>query len=176
MDKQNALQAPQTESEAWLSALYDGELDGEESRRAVARLGQDAEAARRWSEYSLIGDAMRGCLADSTRLDARLRAALAAEPTVLAPMPASPPSHRHYYWLAAAASVAAIAWGVLSVSPRGDGEPAVPVAANSEQGPIAAASNNEVQAYLVAHQDYAYAVASEPEMRLTRVPVAGDGR
>lgn len=176
MDKHNALHAPQTESEAWLSALLDGELDDEEARPAVARLGQDAEAARRWSEYSLIGDAMRGCLADSARLDARIRAALAEEPTVLAPMPASPPSHRTYYWLAAAASVAAIAWGVLSVSPHGGEAPVVPVAANSEPVEPGPAPGSEVQAYLAAHQDYAYAVASEPEMRLTRVSLAGEAR
>lgn len=173
MGKQDALQASPAESEAWLSALLDGELDGEEARRAIARLGEDAGAARRWSEYSLIGDAMRGCLADSASLDARIRAALAEEPTVLAPVPASPPSHRPYYWLAAAASVAAIAWGVLHVSPRGGDAPAVPVAANE---PAAPAPASEVQAYLAAHQDYAYAVASEPEMRLTRVSLAGEAR
>jgi hypothetical protein len=35
---------------------------------------------------------------------------------------------------------------------------------------------SQVMPYLAAHQDYAYAVVSEPEMRFTRVSLQGDGR
>lgn len=178
MVKQNALRTPETDTDAdeWLSALFDGELNGDASKRAVARIGKDADSIRRWSEYSLIGDVMRGCPTGKPDLSARIRAALAEEPTVLAPMPPAPDAYRPYYWAAAAAAAAAIAWTVLSVSPQAGGEPALPVAVNGHPDAAAPASNSEVQAYLAAHQDYAYAVSGDPEMRFTKVSLVGDGR
>lgn len=175
MDGLNASRAPEPVVDDWVSALLDGELTPDESRRAIGRMGKDDEAVRLWAEYNLIGDAMRGCAVGGSDLGARIRAALAEEPTVLAPMPALPDPRRPYYWMAAAAAVAAITWGVLSVSPQPGGEPALPVAAN-EPADGNAAANGEVMAYLVAHQDYAYAVVGEPEMRFTQVSLAGEGR
>ena len=175
MSELNTLRKPDASADDWVSALFDGELDAEASKQAVARLGKDARAVRSWAEYSLIGDAMRGCASGrGSDLDARIRAALAEEPTLLAPMPARPETHRPYY-LAAAAAVAAIAWGVLSLSPRGD-EPALPVALDNVPAGVAPASNDEAQPYLAAHQDYAYAVAGDAEMRFTQVSLAGGGR
>lgn len=175
MDKLNTLPTPDSHADEWMSALFDGELDVDESRRALGRIGKDGDAARLWSEYSLIGDVMRGCQVERPELGTRIRAALAEEPTILAPMPAAPVANRPYYWMAAAAAVAAIAWSVLSVSPESGGL-AIPVAANSESGMGDAASNGEVQAFLVAHQDYAYAVVGEPEMNFTRVSLVGAGQ
>lgn len=172
----NAVRRPEPDAEAWLSALYDGELEGAESKHLLARLGKDADAARRWSEYSLIGDAMRGCRVGQDELGQRIRAALADEPTVLAPMPAAESAQRPYYWAAAAAAVAVIAWGVLSLSPQGGREPAFPVAANDAKAHGQAASSEAVSAYLAAHQDYAYAVVGEPEMSVTKVSLAGENR
>lgn len=176
MDKLNAQRLPDTDAEAWLSALFDGELGPDESKRGIAHAVKEAEAARLWAEYSLIGDVMRGCKLERPGFNARIRAALAEEPTVLAPMPAAPEHHRPYYMMAAAAAVAAIAWTVIYVSPQGGGEPAVTVAANDIPATVARASNNEAQPYLAAHQDYAYAVADEPEMRFTQVSLAGGGQ
>lgn len=175
MDKLNAVRTSEAGADDWVSALVDGEMTADESRRAVIRMGKDAEALRLWSEYSLIGDVMRGCDVGRSDLGARVRAALAEEPTVLAPMAAVPEAKRTYYWMAAAAAVAAITWGVLSVAPQPGSEPALPVAAN-EPASGDTASNSEVAAYLDAHQDYAYAVVGEPEMRYTQVSLAGDGR
>jgi len=124
----------------------------------------------------LIGDVMRGCRVGKPDLNDRIRAALAEEPTVLAPMPVAADANRPYYWMAAAAAVAAITWSVLSVSPQGTTEPILPVAANSEPVPGGSASNDNVTAYLAAHQDYAYAVSGDPEMRFTKVSLVGDGR
>lgn len=175
MDKLNALHTPETSTDEWISALLDGELDAEESKRALSRLGKEAEATLRWSEYSLIGDVMRGCRVERPDLAARISAALAEEPTILAPMPAAPAAYRPYYWLAAAAAVVAITWTVLSVSPEA-GMPAVPVAANEQPELGGLAANGEAQAYLAAHQDYAYAVVGEPEMRFTKVSLVEAGR
>lgn len=158
--------------EAWLSALIDGELEEDEAVRSIDRLGRDTDAARRWREYSLIGDAMRGLSGDQPGLEARIKAAIAAEPTVLAPV-----AHSHRqpaYWAAAAAAVVAITWTVLSVAPVGQ-EGGVPVASNNAvtaQATQAAAREvaaNDVAPYLAAHQDYAFAVAGEPDMNITPV-------
>lgn len=176
MEKVNTLRARDTSEDDWVSALFDGEFDADEGRRAVVRLGKDADAARLWSEYSLIGDAMRGCLAERPELGQRIRAALADEPTVLAPAPVASGSGRTYYWMAAAAAVAAISWGVLSVSPETGTAPVLPVAANTEPGMASPVETGEVMSYLAAHQDYAYAVVGAPEMRFTNVSLAGEGR
>ncbi len=153
----------------WMSALFDGELSDEETKRLIT--GADDATARRWSEYSLIGDALRGNAAGRPDFGARLHAALAAEPTVLAPKPLAPAANRSYYWMAAAAAVAAIAWSVVSVAPQ-SGEVAVPVAANSS----VPAAQADAGTYLAAHQDYAYALGGEPEMSFTRVSPVEDGR
>jgi sigma-E factor negative regulatory protein RseA len=176
MNRLNAVHTPETDVDEWISALLDGELDAEESKRGLARIGKEADAARLWSEYHLIGDVLRGCEVGNGDFGARFRAALEAEPTVLAPMPAAPDARRPYYWMAAAAAVTAITWSVLSLSPHTGSNPAVPVAANSEPAMVAAVSGNEVQAYLAAHQDYAYAVVGEPEMHYTKVSAVGESR
>ncbi len=195
-DSQHAMPA----GEEWVSALLDGELEDAEAGRGLARLGKDDSAHAVWSEYALIGDIMRGCAADSARLDSRFRAALAAEPTVLAPLPANRDTRRPFYWMAAAAAVAGITWSVLSVAPPPDG-PALPVAVTSPaEGAAGLASDSfadsatnsvansvpntaagdapthHVMPYLAAHQDYAYAVVSEPEMRFTQVSLREAGR
>lgn len=146
----------------WLSALLDGELDDDAARAALARLKGDGEAGGRWAEYSLIGDALRGDQGDSARFRARFQAALAAEPTVLAPAkPRLTPASA--LWVAAAAAVAAITWTVLESGP--ESQPGLPMA----QAPLATA---EVDPYLAAHQDFAHAVVATPEMRLTPVTLA----
>jgi sigma-E factor negative regulatory protein RseA len=173
MSELNAMRKPDTADDDRVSALFDGELGDEESRRLVT--GVDDATARRWSEYSLIGDALRGDAIGRSDFGARLHAALAAEPTVLAPRPLEPAANRSYYWVAAAAAVAAIAWSVVSMAPQDGGNLAVPVAANSAV-PAGQADAGAVQAYLAAHQDYAYAVGGEPEMSFTRVSLVEDGR
>lgn len=179
MTELNAMRKPDADEETWLSALFDGELETETAKRHLAHL--DPDAARRWADYSLIGDALRGCGGRRPDLTARIGAALADEPTVLAPMAAKHDTPRPYYLAAAAAAVAAIAWGVLSMSPQEGAGPIAPVAVNAPANAVtpatlASASNDEAQPYLAAHQDYAYAVAGEPEMRFTQVSLAGGER
>lgn len=168
------VQRPQeAESDEWLSALLDGELDDDEAGWAVARLGKDADAMRTWSEYSLIGDAIRGCAEDTSGLERRVKAALAAEPTILAPV--AKQNRQPVYWVAAAAAVAAITWTVLSVAPVNQG---VQMAANTvapvpqvavQPASVQEMASNDVAPYLAAHQDYAFAVAGEPDMHITPV-------
>ena len=68
-----------------ISALMDGELDPQESGRAIGVCCKDADAARLWEEYHLIGDALRGEAGSNSTVAARVAKALAAEPTVLSP-------------------------------------------------------------------------------------------
>ncbi|MDR3394217.1 MAG: sigma-E factor negative regulatory protein [Parasulfuritortus sp.] len=179
-----AVQPADEASETWLSALMDGEMDDDEATWAIGRLSKDADAMRTWSEYGLIGDAMRGCVPDTASLEQRIKSALAAEPTILAPMTKA--SRQPVYWAAAAAAVVAITWTVLSVAP---GNPAVPVAVNgpmvvpqsTQAATVQPASaedvaSNDVAPYMEAHQDYAFTVAGDPGMHITPVSLSGAGR
>lgn len=149
--------------EEWLSALLDGELDDDHGQRALKRLSTDRNAARSWSEYCLIGDALRGELRLQPGLAEGVRAALEAEPTVLAPS-ARRKSLRPMAWVAAAATMAGVTWVIVSESPQG--QPQFPMA----QAPEAIALQaNQVMPYLAAHQDFAQVVIAQPEMRFTRV-------
>jgi sigma-E factor negative regulatory protein RseA len=75
-----------------LSALVDGELDGADVGDACGAWYAHASQRSAWHTYHLIGDVMRsddlafGCARDAAFLVA-LRARLAAEPVVLAPLP-----------------------------------------------------------------------------------------
>jgi sigma-E factor negative regulatory protein RseA len=113
-----------------ISTLMDGELEGEEARREIARLAADTTCRETWETYHLIGDAMRNGTAgasagtsfgaaDARSFCARFSERIALEPTVLAPRA---PVTRKYQLgaLAAAASVAAVAvvaWVAGTVQP-----------------------------------------------------------
>jgi sigma-E factor negative regulatory protein RseA len=158
----NVRDLPQDDGD-WLSALMDGELEDDEARRAMARLGRDPEARARWAEYSLIGDALRGELQVQPRLRKSLAAALEAEPTVLAPLPPRTRA-KPAMWLAAAAAVGAISWTLWDAAPRSEAPFTV---ASVPAAPALGAE--QMQPYLAAHQDFAQAVVSAPEMRFTAV-------
>ncbi|MDP2786905.1 MAG: RseA family anti-sigma factor [Pseudomonadota bacterium] len=159
-----------------LSALIDGELSDAMAQQAIKRLDHsDAERAS-LSEYLAIGDAMRGLYAqpsaqpnDFTR---RVMAALENEPVVLAPV-RKPAERRPALWLAAA-TMAAITWGLWQSGPRD--EINVPLAALQQPATELAAELTteltteaaEAQPYLAAHQDFAQAVVSAPEMRFSK--------
>ncbi len=165
----NPAQHTSNEEDASLSALLDGELGDETARSLLKRLSRDDPERDRFREYSLIGDVMRGLNHDMPDLTGRVMAALEDEPTVLAPMRKTSP-RRPYLWLAAA-TVAAITWGLWNTGPRD--EPLVPLAANQimDGGP-----SSNVMPYLAAHQDFAQAVVSPSEMHFTKVTLAGAGQ
>ncbi len=66
-----------------LSALFDGELAAQEQGLLLARLAQDPTLRRRWSQYQLIGDALRKGLPAQIdpRLADRVMLAIEAWPT-----------------------------------------------------------------------------------------------
>lgn len=171
---------PTPDDEAWLSALLDGELDDGEAKRALARMPGDVDGSARWAEYSLISDALHGDAADTGDFMARFRASLDAEATVLAPLPARKLQPAPYLWTAAAAAMAAITWTVWTAAPSdsnaGHMASAQTIAANDSRSTSDQAGVDRLEPYLAAHQDYAYAVVSMPEMVLETVSLAGPNK
>lgn len=151
----------------WLSCLLDGELDEAEGRGALDRLSADPVLTRRWAEYCLIGDVMRGQADLQPTLRRRVLHALEAEPTVLAPMRRQA-RLRPLLWVAAAASVAAVTWTIWSALPRNNEAP-VGLAQRPDAYIVQA---SQIAPYLDAHQDFAQGVVAHPEMRFTRLSLA----
>ena len=154
-----------------LSALLDGELDADMAGTVIKGLSRQGTERERFLEYYRIGDALRGLEHGAPDLTRRVMAALEREPTVLAPM-GKTASRRPALWLAAA-TVAAIAWGLWQADPRQ--ETAVPMAALPEAALTATGAESALP-YLAAHQDYTQAVVSPSEMRFTRVTLVGSGQ
>jgi negative regulator of sigma E activity len=131
-----------------LSALFDGELDGDAERFARRRLGHDAAWQQACGRWQLIGDALRGQATTAAPADfaPRVAAAVATEPVPVLVVPApggraQAPSRRlHPGWFggALAASLALVAvFAVRSPGPQGGAAPTVAV--DPEQVPAAVA-------------------------------------
>lgn len=125
--------APLTNSFEQLSAMLDGQLQGEEMEAALAFAADDAEGQAAWQAYHLVGDVLRSqdlARPVDTTLLSRLREQLAQEaapprPSAPAEMPvvASAPQEEAanaavFRWkmmagLASMAAVAAIGWTTL---------------------------------------------------------------
>jgi len=143
-----------------LSALIDGELSDDMAQRSIKQLVQSETERARIAEYLAIGDALRGLNTQPSDFTRRVMAALENEPVVLAPLP-KVSNRRPALWLAAA-TMAAITWGLWQSGPRDDVN--VPLAALQQP----ASQSVEAQPYLAAHQDFAQAVISAPEMHFSK--------
>src|SRR2546428_6031261 len=108
-----------------LSALIDGELQGDSLHAHLGRLRADPELRSAWDAYHLIGDALRG--ETSPGIVDRVIARLREEPTVLAPpQEKSPDSRLGWYVMSATASADAAAFVVLTASSCEHTEPQRP--------------------------------------------------
>ena len=164
-----------------ISALMDGELEGDETAETLRALRRNPELRSQWCDCQLIGAALRGEAGLGVDVSARVMAAIEQEPTVMAPAP-----KRILDWrrpaLALAASVAGVALvGWLVLAPLGDGLPAGPtgLAAGARQGPplAQAPSTPRLQEYLLAHQAHAPGGAVVSGARNIRtVAASGEGR
>jgi len=150
-----------------LSALIDGELSDDMARLTLKQLDHsDAERAHHANlvaDYIAIGDAMRGLSTQHSGFTRRVMIALENEPVVLAPV-RKPGNRRPALWLAAA-TVTAITWSLWQIGPRDE---AVAPLALQQQAAGLTSQSAEAQPYLAAHQDFAQAVVSAPEMRFTK--------
>ncbi len=113
-----------------ISALMDGEI--EINSQTVIDSINDEESRQTWTRYHLVRDSLQGQLPESIDINLadKISAAIAEEPTVLAPKPSSQPSYiKPIAGFAIAASVtAAVLVGVQSLQqPSGD-IPSVPIA------------------------------------------------
>ena len=100
-----------------ISVLLDGELDPAQAEATIAAVCGDPSLRQAWHELHLAGDALRShevAAYDAEGFCARVAAAIASEPTVLAPRSMRRSSRR--YWMpavAVAASVAVIGFGAV---------------------------------------------------------------
>jgi sigma-E factor negative regulatory protein RseA len=90
-----------------ISRLMDGEVDPVEFERLCGEM-KSPEAMGTWVCYHVIGDHLRGACGVTPRFATRFGAALAAEPTVLAPHLAQSAQHGR------AGQVATAAWAVAA--------------------------------------------------------------
>lgn len=151
-----------------ISALMDGELEGQEAQQLLARLKQDEELVQGWHAFHVIGDALRGERALSQEFSQRLTSRLTSEPTVLAPRPARTKRFTAYA-LSAAASLSAVAlvgWVAFFNNPLAP----LPELASAPTPPPAAApapstqlasvpSEGKMNEYLIAHQEFSPSTA-----------------
>jgi sigma-E factor negative regulatory protein RseA len=142
-----------------ISALMDGELDERAAALAIDALAAEREALDTWRTYHLISDALNRSRMLSAQFSARVAAALAEEPTVLAPRRASRVEpHR---WVAIAAGLTAVslvAW--LGFAPQHSPVAPVPVAqapravSPVETKPTIVPLPSGANDYLLAHQGF----------------------
>lgn len=147
-----------------LSALIDGELPDSLASQTLKQLGNSTSAQAQLADFLIIGDAMRGLSAPPSDFTRRVMAALKDEPVVLAPMPKTK-KRRTTLWLAAAA-MTAIAWGLWQSNPNQDVN-YIPLAALQPASIQSTQQNTDHSPYLAAHQDFAQAVISAPEMHFS---------
>jgi len=171
-----------------ISALMDGELEGEDAARVLALLRQDARLSETWATYHLVRDALRRSGPLSLDVSQAVARRLAEEPTVLAPRP-QPRLQRFAPW-ALAASLAAVgfvglfAWQLARVEGNGvvpsrievahsakvplavpSAPPATVLATTKEKaGTPAKKLPLEAEPYLFAHQEFSpsYAMVGMP--------------
>jgi sigma-E factor negative regulatory protein RseA len=91
-----------------LSALFDGELDEDESRSIVAAAMRDDAKRQDWQTYALIGDVLRNDMVGRVGMGDRIMASIHSEPVVLAPRRVLAEKRNHPL-LALAASLAGVA-------------------------------------------------------------------
>ena len=143
-----------------ISAFMDGELTDEEARSLLTKLKESKESQQQWGTYHLIGDAIRQTTVLSMDLSRTISAQLDKEPTVLAPHKITPHKREMIAWSAAAsfAAVAVVALAALKFSGGSAGDVVLDnLAAQSSQPSntlSASKTNPDMNAYLVAHQEF----------------------
>lgn len=144
-----------------ISVLMDGELDDSSAAQVIdvlARRSETGDDARdAWRTYHLISDALGKSRMLSAGFSERVAAALAMEPTVLAPRRVGGAGEPRR-WVALAAGVAAVslvAW--LGFAPQESAMQVAklpPAAVSKEARPAVVALPSGTNDYLLAHQGF----------------------
>jgi sigma-E factor negative regulatory protein RseA len=140
-----------------ISAFMDGELDEQAAAQVIDALARDPQALDTWRTYQLISNALGETRMLSAGFTERVAAALAKEPTVLAP--SRPRSEQPRRWVAMAAGVAAVALvGWLGFAPQQTAIAPVAQAPKinppSEVQPARVPLPSGTNDYLLAHQGF----------------------
>ena len=140
-----------------ISTLVDGELHEDEADSLIAKMAKDDQARVSWETYNLIGDALRGNSEFNSRLQQRISAKLAEEPTILAPKRRNISNNVSKIGWALAASVATFSvatWmhkqEVATSSQFAQNAPVVMQTAANDT----IQSSNNLNEYLSAHEEF----------------------
>lgn len=148
-----------------LSCLIDGELDRAECASTLDRICADPRVRDQWALLHAAGDALRSSEVAALHSNAfvgRVAAALAREPTILAPAALARRRYQRVLIPGAAVAAAVALLAVVAMPQlRGGGETpqvatATPVAAPAnEPQPVEVARVPELERYLRAHRELA---------------------
>lgn len=139
---------------AELSALFDGEMEKHQSRPLFAALRSDETLRDSWTDYQLIGDALRAEPGLDCDITSRVMSSLEDEPVVLAPA-----RRRQTAWqgsalalAASAAGVAVVGWLALAPQFVPREQPVLARADLPAPTIVTVAAQQGMQEYLLAHQ------------------------